>query len=83
LRPLYTYVDRVDAGDATVSAGLFAYHARGERVWHFWRRHTQKLVRRGEGWVIARLALVGIAADPPGDPALFTGRPDRRPVVGP
>lgn len=139
LRPLYTYVDRVDAGDidavgalflpdgvydilgdehrgpepivrvlrtalaewertshhvsnplvdvdgeaARVSASLYAYHAGGDAVWHFWGRYTQHLVRRGDGWMIAHMALVGIASDPPGDPDRFRGHPDRRPVARP
>jgi ketosteroid isomerase-like protein len=139
LRPLYTYLDRIDAGDidavgrlfapdgiydilgtehhgpdaivrtlrsalsawertshhgsnplvevdrdtATVSASLYAYHARGETVWHFWGRYTQRLTRTDDGWAIAHMALIGIASDPPGDPALFTGHPDRRPVEEP
>ncbi|GAA2890070.1 hypothetical protein GCM10010472_55710 [Pseudonocardia halophobica] len=139
LRPLYTYLDRVDAGDvdavgalftedgvydilntehrgpadivrylrtalsawertshhasnplvdvagdtARISASLYAYHSAGEAVWHFWGRYTQRLVRRGDGWAIAHMALIGIASDPPGDPAQFTGHPDRRPVEAP
>ena len=139
LRPLYTYLDRIDAGDiaavgrlflpdgvydilgtdhrgpdaivrtlraalsqwertshhgsnplvdvdgdtAGVSAGLYAYHARPGAVWHFWGRYTQRLTRVDGGWSIAHMALIGIASDPPADPALFTGHPDRRPVEQP
>lgn len=73
----------IDGRGARVSASLYAYHARPGTVWHFWGRYTQELAWRDGGWVIARMALIGIAADPPGDPALFTGHPDRRPVVQP
>jgi ketosteroid isomerase-like protein len=73
----------VDGARARVSAGLYAYHGRGDEVWHFWGRYTQALVLRDDGWAIARMALIGIASDPPGDPALFPGHPDRRPVTAP
>ena len=73
----------IDGDTAHVSASLYAYHASGENVWHFWGRYTQRLVRRADGWAIAHMALIGIASDPPGDPALFTGHPDRRPVEAP
>ena len=70
----------VDGDTARVSASLYAYHARSETVWHFWGRYTQRLVRRDGDWAIAHMALIGIASDPPADPALFTGHPDRRAV---
>ena len=80
----------IDDAGARLSASLYAYHAyRGTGdVWHFWGRYTQRLVPRreerlDEGWAIAHMALVGIASDPPGDPAAFTGHPDRRPVEPP
>lgn len=72
-----------DGQIAHVSAGLYAYHGRPGAVWHFWGRYTQKLTRRGDGWGITRMALIGIASNPPGDPALFTGHPDRRTVTRP
>ena len=76
-------VDPDGDGGARISASVYAYHGRRDEVWHFWGRYTQDLVPRDDGWAIARMALIGIASDPPGDPALFTGHPDRRPVTAP
>lgn len=75
----------VDGDRALLSASLYAYHRYRDTgaVWHFWGRYTQRLVPRGGGWAIAHMALIGIASDPPGEPARFTGHPDRRPVTRP
>lgn len=72
-----------DGSTARVSASVYAYHGRDQKVWHFWGRYTQELVRRDNGWAIARMALAGIASDPPSGPGAFTGHPDRRPVMKP
>jgi ketosteroid isomerase-like protein len=71
----------VDGDTATVSAGIYAFHQAGETFWKFYGRYTQKLVRRGDGWAITHMNLYGIASEPDGDPAMYSGHPDRRPVV--